>query len=225
MHNPFKKKEIQPKEEKPLKFSDITDIETVSMEQFHEMLKQEPTNQLSARVDTLKRHFKTMTFKPLETVEEKQKRRRKINTFIGIIETEITKRRATKAKTDFANDKLWNEENVPKLLPNIRYCLGANVTNLRKGLINISIPQWQTPETTIIKIGDTQFDLMRIHPQEWKSLIQRKFTPAYFSISGTKTGAKRNGKEMDRWRSGRESFIQNKKIKLVPSTYLALMVV
>jgi len=228
MKNPFKKQEPPPpeqKEEEQIKLSDITDLNTITQIQFQDLMKRENTSQLSARLDTLKHHLKTMTFLPMETPEEKIKRKRKVNLFMSMLQTEITQRRNTQAKVQFESEKNWNKENIPRMLPNIRYTSGANVISLRKGMITLDIPVWQTPESTTIKIGHTEFDLMRMHPSIWKTMLQHKFTPMYFPITGTKTGAIRNGKELKHWRTGKETYTEAQKIKLTQPTYLAIMLV
>lgn len=213
-------------EKQEMKLSEISNLDSISEAQLMKLIKQESTSTLTARLDTLIRHSKEMKFLPMETVEEKIQRKNKINKFISIFQTEIHTREQVKTKAQFQQQKISNKETVQRLIRNreIRWTT-QDVNLFKRGLISIDVMRWHTATSQIITIGTTKFDLEKIHPNTWKSLTEHKFAPTLIPISGIRTGATREQKEMERWRSGKETYAENKKIKLVNPVYLAIMVV
>ena len=221
------KKQPLPSEPEPKnKLSEISNLDSISEAELIPLIKQETTSTLRARLDTLIRHSKEMKFLPMETVEEKMQRRNKINKFISLFRTEIHNREQVKTKAQFKTQKISNKETVQRLIQDreIRYTT-QSVNLYKRGLLTIDAMKWHTAESSKLKLGNVIFDLERIHPNTWQSLIQHKFAPTLIPISGARTGAIREHKELKRWRSGAETYTENKNIKLVSETWLALMVV
>ena len=225
-------KQLFHKEEEPTKpeleqsiidLTDLDKLENATEEQI--VLAIQKDQRLSERRESLSRYLHKLELKPLEVVEEKIVRKQKLNRILVLISEEIHVRQQKQVLTKFKTQKDWNKENIPKLLPNIRFAT-KDIRLLHKGMLSIDVISWNTPENTTITIGSTKFDLMKIHPSQWQNAIAHKFSPMFFQVSGgIQTGAVRDNKPMKRWRSGNESFAENKKIKLVSPVYLMLMLV
>lgn len=218
-HN--KDEEQQPTQpQQPLiDLKDLATLEDASEEAIIQAIQKEP--RLSERRESLARFIQKMERKPLELIEEKILRRQKFSRILVLITQEIRAREQKQVLAQFKGQKEWNKENIPKLLPNIRFAT-RDVTLLRKGMLSIDVMNWHTPTTTKIKIGKTEFDLEKIHPSTWQNAMAHKFTPMFFQVRGT---AIKNGKPMRPWRHGDESFEESKKIKIVSPVWLAIMVV
>lgn len=218
-----RKEEQQPEPEKQeaptIDLRELAKLETATEEQI--ILAIQKDQRLSERRESLSRYLQKMELKPLEVVEEKILRKQKLSRILVLITQEIHARQQKQASTQFQQEKDWNKENVLKLLPNIRFAT-RDTKLLRKGMLSLDVIDWHTPTTTKIKIGSTEFDLLKIHPSTWQNAIQHKFTPMFFQVRGT---AIKNGKPMKAWRHGDESFEENKQIKLVSPVWLGIMVV
>lgn len=215
-----KKQEPPPEPEQPtINLKDLAKLETATEEQILSAIQKEP--RLSERKESLARYLQKMEIKPLEVVEEKILRKQKLNRILVLMTQEIHNREQRQIQAQFEQQKDWNKENIPKLLPNIRFAT-KDVRLLREGMLNISVISWNTPESTKIKIGNVQFDLLKIHPSKWQELMTHKFTPMFFQVRGN---AIRDGKEMGKWRNGSESYERNKQIQIVSPLWICFMVV
>jgi len=215
--------EKQAQEEEIINLKNLKKLENATDEQVLSAIKRD--NRLEERRESLSRFMQKMEVRPLEIVEEKIERRQKLNRILVLITEEIHARQQKQASAQFQQHKDWNKNNIPKLLPNIRFAT-RDVRLLQKGMLSIDVISWNTPTTTTITIGSTKFDLLKIHPSRWQNAMTHKFSPMFFQISGgIGTGATRNNKPMGRWRKGSETYARNKEIKIVSPVWLAIMVV
>jgi len=210
-------------EQQTISLKHLDKLENATEEQI--VLAIQKDQRLNERRESLSRYLHKLELKPLEVVEEKILRKQKLQRILVLITQEINARKQRQIQAQFKGQKEWNKENVHKLLPNIRVAT-KDIRLLHEGMLSLDVISWHAPTTTKIKIGNEEFDLMRIHPSRWQNAIAHKFTPMFFQVSGgIQTGAVRDNKPMGRWRHGDESFARNKEIKVTNPVWLAIMVV
>lgn len=215
-----KEEPTEPEPEQPkIDLTDLEELITANEQDVINAIQAEP--RLEERKDSLIEYLKRMERKPLELIEEKMTRRKKLNKIVALIKREIHNREQQKVRIQFQQEKKWNEDNLEQLLPNVRYCT-RDIPLLMRGLLTIDVMNWNTPTSTKIEIRGTEFDLNTIHPTKWREMLQSKFHPIYIR---TQKNAMRDGKPLGKWRKGSETYERNKQIQIGTEVIFALMIV
>lgn len=209
---------------------DQTNLETITNKELKQILARTRLNELQARKHALiiyMHRTRKTDFQPLETPSEKLKRTKKINQIIQLFNAEISKREKEQQKLTLKNKIQWNEDNVQKLLCNVRYTTEDGVLHLRSSFFKMTDMHWKTPTNTIIPITTKtgkklKFDLLKIRPSFYQG---GKFTPHFFTVEHSPSGGFRDGKAVPIIRDSNETYAQEQKIKMIPDTVIALMMV
>jgi len=205
------------------------DIEKISEADLKKLCEKETISELRVRQDSLKRYIQNLKLTPLETVEEKIKRKTVLQAKVQIMDDVLRQKvQHENAKKHEAEEK-FSDQTAMQQLGNLRYSYEESITTmLQMGTTRVPLNTvaWQKPSSPVIEIhcrsGKVRkLDLRKLPAEWWRNMMQRPFSPLF--IIAESSGMSLQGKDVGTWQY--PDFEHTNPQKYHSPTVVALMIV